>query len=74
MKEQKNENGRRNFLRKVGLGGLSLAGLSMATILACAGFAAVCGSSTATAATMGLVALPEMKRFKYDPALATGCI
>jgi tripartite ATP-independent transporter DctM subunit len=49
-------------------------GLAMATVGACAGFAAVCGSSTATAATMGLVALPEMKRFKYDSALATGCI
>ncbi|MBN2059185.1 MAG: TRAP transporter large permease [Deltaproteobacteria bacterium] len=49
-------------------------GLAMATVGACAGFAAVCGSSTATAATMGMVALPEMKRFKYDPGLATGCI
>jgi len=49
-------------------------GLAMATIGACAGFAAVCGSSTATAATMGAVALPEMRRYKYDPALATGSI
>jgi len=49
-------------------------GLAMATIGACAGFAAICGSSTATAATMGMVALPEMKRYKYDPGLATGCI
>jgi tripartite ATP-independent transporter DctM subunit len=49
-------------------------GLAMATVGACAGFAAICGSSTATAATMGMVALPEMKRFKYDPGLATGCI
>jgi len=49
-------------------------GLAMATIGACAGFAAICGSSTATVATMGSVALPEMKKFKYDPALATGCI
>jgi len=49
-------------------------GLAMATVGACAGFAAVSGSSLATAATMGTVALPEMKRFKYDPALATGCI
>ena len=49
-------------------------GLAMATIGACAGFAAICGSSTATVATMGAVALPEMKRFKYDPALATGSI
>ena len=49
-------------------------GLAMATVGACAGFAAVCGSSTATAATMGMVALPEMKRYNYDPALATGCV
>ena len=49
-------------------------GLAIATVGACAGFAAICGSSTATAATMGMVALPEMRRFKYDPGLATGCI
>lgn len=49
-------------------------GLAMASIGACACFSAVSGSSMATAATMGLVALPEMKRFKYDDALATGCI
>lgn len=49
-------------------------GLALATIGACAGFSAVCGSSLATAATMGTVALPEMKRYKYDPKLATGCI
>ena len=49
-------------------------GLSMATTGACAGFAAISGSSLATAATMGMVALPEMKRFNYDDSLATGCI
>jgi len=49
-------------------------GLAMATIGACAGFAAICGSSTATVATMAAVALPEMRKFKYDPALATGSI
>jgi len=49
-------------------------GLSMATVGACAGFAAVSGSSVATVATMGTVALPEMQRYKYDSALATGCI
>lgn len=49
-------------------------GLSMATIAACGGFAAISGSSLAAAATMGMVALPEMKRFKYDDALATGCV
>jgi C4-dicarboxylate transporter DctM subunit len=49
-------------------------GLAMATVGACAGFAAVSASSLATAATMGLTALPEMKRYKYDPALSTGVI
>lgn len=49
-------------------------GLSMATVGACAGFAAVSGSSLATAATMGTVALPEMKRYKYAQTLATGCV
>ena len=49
-------------------------GLAMATIGACACFAAISGSSLATAATMGMVALPEMKRFNYADALATGCI
>ncbi|RLB14292.1 MAG: C4-dicarboxylate ABC transporter permease [Deltaproteobacteria bacterium] len=49
-------------------------GLAIATIGACAGFAAVSGSSVATAATMGTVALPEMKRFGYHPRLATGSI
>ncbi|MEM7636587.1 MAG: TRAP transporter large permease [Pseudomonadota bacterium] len=47
-------------------------GLSMASIGACAMFGAICGSSLATAATMGQVALPEMKRRKYSDALATG--
>lgn len=49
-------------------------GLSMATVGACASFAAVSGSSLATAATMGTVALPEMKRHKYDDRLATGAV
>ena len=49
-------------------------GVAMATVGACAAFAAVSGSSMATAATMGTVALPEMKKLKYDPALATGAI
>ena len=49
-------------------------GLGIATIGACAGFAAVSGSSVATAATMGTVALPEMKRFNYADRLATGSI
>ncbi len=49
-------------------------GLAIATIGACAGFAAVSGSSVATAATLGTVAMPEMNRFKYSPYLSTGSI
>lgn len=49
-------------------------GLSMATVLACGAFSAVSGSSLATAATMGAVSLPEMKRFRYAETLATGSI
>jgi tripartite ATP-independent transporter DctM subunit len=49
-------------------------GLAAATILACAGFASLSGSSVASAATMGKVALPEMRRYRYDPGLATGTI
>jgi tripartite ATP-independent transporter DctM subunit len=49
-------------------------GLSMATVGACAFFAAISGSSVATAATMATVALPEMRRYKYAPSLATGSI
>lgn len=49
-------------------------GLASATIAGCAGFAALSGSSIASAITMGRVALPEMKRFKYDDSLATGAV
>jgi tripartite ATP-independent transporter DctM subunit len=49
-------------------------GLASATILACAGFAALSGSSVASAVTMGRVCLPEMRRYNYDPRLATGVI
>lgn len=49
-------------------------GMAMATIGACTGFGAICGSGPATAATMASVALPEMKRFKYDMSLATGAV
>ncbi len=49
-------------------------GLASATIIACAFFASLCGSAAASAVTMGRVALPEMKRFKYDDALATGTV
>jgi len=48
--------------------------LAMASVMACAGFAAICGSNTATAATMTAVALPEMKKYKYDQALSVGSI
>jgi len=49
-------------------------GLVMATIAGCAGFAAICGSTNATAAAMGRVSLPEMKRYNYDDSLATGSV
>jgi tripartite ATP-independent transporter DctM subunit len=49
-------------------------GLAMATVAACAGFAAISGSSVATAATMTTVALPQMRKLGYDPRLATGSV
>jgi len=49
-------------------------GVAMSAIGACAGFGAVCGSSLATASTMGRVALPELRRLKYAPQLATGAL
>ncbi len=49
-------------------------GVAMSAIAACAGFGAVCGSSLATASTMGQVALPELKRYHYSNALATGTL
>ena len=49
-------------------------GLGVATILACGGFAAVCGSSVATAATFSTVAYPEMRRFNYPQSFSTGVI
>jgi C4-dicarboxylate transporter, DctM subunit len=49
-------------------------GLAMASIAACAGFAAICGSTVATAAAMGKVAIPQMQRYGYDASLATGSI
>ena len=49
-------------------------GLAMATVVACAGFASVCGSSFATAATMCKVALPPMRRYGYADTLAAGSI
>jgi tripartite ATP-independent transporter DctM subunit len=49
-------------------------GLALATIGACGAFAAICGSSLATAATMAQIALPEMRKYKYDDKLATGSV
>jgi len=49
-------------------------GLAMATIGACAGFGAICGSSQAGAATMGVVAFPEMKRYGYGDTFASSTI
>ncbi len=49
-------------------------GIAIAAIGGCAGFGAICGSSLATAATMGQVALPELRRFNYSGALATGAL
>ncbi len=55
------------------MGGLP-AGLALATIGACTAFGAICGSTTATAATMSAVALPEMNRYNYDRSLSTATI
>ena len=49
-------------------------GLAMATICACAGFSAICGSSLATAATMSKVAMPQMRKYNYDDGLSTAAI
>jgi len=49
-------------------------GLAMATVVACGGFSAICGSSFATAATMSKVAMPSMRRYGYADSLAMGSI
>jgi len=49
-------------------------GLAVATVGACSAFSAICGSTNATAATMGAATLPEMKRYHYKPELATGVV
>jgi len=54
--------------------GICAAGSGSATVAACAGFAAICGSSVATAATFSAVAYPEMRRFGYPQSFATGVI
>ena len=49
-------------------------GLSMATVVACGGFSAICGSSLATAATMARVSMPSMRRYGYSDALAAASL
>lgn len=49
-------------------------GMASTTILASSGFASICGSNTATAATMGTMALPELKKYNYNEALSTGSV
>ncbi len=49
-------------------------GIAAATLLACGAFSAICGSNTATAATMTSVALPQMRKYGYHPVIATGTI
>ena len=49
-------------------------GLAIATQAACAMFGAICGSNTATAATMGTIALPEMRKYKYDDSLSAASV
>src|SRR5437764_6851408 len=57
-----------------GFAGHLRGGLGIATVAACGGFAAICGSSVATAATFSTVAYPEMRRFNYPQSFATGVI
>ncbi len=49
-------------------------GLASTTVAACAGFSAICGSNSATTATMGTIALPEMRKYRYDAALSAGSV
>jgi len=49
-------------------------GLAGTTVAASAGFSAICGSNSATTAMMGTIALPEMRRYRYDPALSAGTV
>ena len=65
---------RRLFDASYALFGRLRGGLAISSIIACAGFAAICGSTNATAAAMGAVALPHMKRYKYADTLATGSV
>src|SRR6202007_2268312 len=62
------------FRAATGFVGHLRGGLGIATVAACGGFAAICGSSVATAATFSAVAYPEMRRFGYPQSFATGVI
>jgi C4-dicarboxylate transporter DctM subunit len=62
------------FTAAAGLIGHRRGGLALATIAGCAGFGAVSGSSLATAATMGQIGLPEMRKRGYSTALAAGSV
>lgn len=66
--------GERLYRAAYALIGYIRGGLSIATILACSGFAAICGSTSATAATMGRIALPEMRKYHYNQSFAAGCV
>ncbi|QGU00409.1 TRAP dicarboxylate transporter, DctM subunit, unknown substrate 3 [Candidatus Syntrophocurvum alkaliphilum] len=66
--------GTRMYLFAYRLVGHLPGGLAIATQFACGAFGAICGSNTASAATMGAIALPEMKKYNYDSSLATASI
>lgn len=66
--------GERLYRAAYGLVGDLRGGLSMATIVGCAGFAAICGSTSATAAMMGRIALPEMNKYGYKDTLSAGTV
>jgi C4-dicarboxylate transporter DctM subunit len=66
--------GRKLFGTTYTIMGRTRGGLAIASIWACTGFGAVCGSTSATCATIGRVAIPEMRRFKYSDVLSTGAV
>lgn len=66
--------GERLYRAAYGLVGDRKGGLCIATIIGCAGFAAICGSTAATAATMGKIALPEMRKYRYNDTMAAGTV
>jgi C4-dicarboxylate transporter DctM subunit len=66
--------GRKLYKTAYSIMGQTRGGLAIASIWASAGFGAVCGSTSATCATIGRVAIPEMRKYNYSDALATGTI